>query len=146
MLGQAQEILKWKGSKALEHQMSRVNYRMILLALLALGITALGTFLSPTLSWAKKAGILAALALIPPLFWFLERSLERRTGKRAKLRVLEEEMSGLREDIRGLDAETRRISSDTALSEESRRTILQELESLRAAMEAELRNLEKQAG
>jgi len=44
--------------------MSRVNFRMILLALLALGITALRTFLSPTFSISQKAGILVFLVCV----------------------------------------------------------------------------------
>jgi hypothetical protein len=144
MLQQAQEILTWKGDKAIEHQMSRVNFRMILLTLLVLGITALGTFLSPELSWANRAGILAAIAVIPPLFWGLERFLDKKAGQRAKLRLVEEELRHVREDLRTLDREMRRLEGEEAISKETREKIVQEMGQLRSNLEMQQVSLEKQ--
>ena len=67
MTDEAHRILTLKENKALEKQMEKVNFRMILLALLALGITALGTLLSPNFSVSQKISIIVALAFIPIL-------------------------------------------------------------------------------
>jgi hypothetical protein len=142
MLRQAQEILRWKGDKAIEHQMSRVNFRMILLTLLVLGITALGTFLSPALSWAHRAWILLMLVLIPPLFWGLERALDRKAGRRARLRLVEENLRHVREELRQVDREMQRIEREDAISKETRDQISRAMVDLRSTLEMERDSLQ----
>ncbi len=124
--------------------MAKVNFRMILLAVLALGITAIGALLSPQLNVTQKVFMLLFLIMIPPIFWLLEKMHNVKVRKTAERKFREIERNNLLKDLESIESNIKSIKSSPLLQESAEVYLrVRELETMRESIQRRLKEIDK---